>query len=139
MVKKKAVIARDATTATDATMSRGLKVSEIEELYFITGRTDSGLDGNPRHPNDPVGQTRGVIDSLVAMLEQEGWSMNDVVRMDITYTKDLNRDKYGEAISEVLRETLKDVNPKPSVGTVRIVDALWKPGYFVEIEVLAAR
>ena len=53
----------------------GLKVSGFSELLLLTGQIDADPDGNVRHPDDPVGQTRAVFDSLVGMLKDEGWSL----------------------------------------------------------------
>ena len=134
-------VAVPCTTAPDrsANFNWGLKVSNFKELFILTGQIDAYPDGSVRHPNDPVGQTQGVFDSLVGMLKQEGWSIDDVIRVEITVTKDCDLNKHRDGIMKVWSDTFKGVEPKPAAGTLRIVDALARPGFFVEFEFLAAR
>ncbi|MEE9198333.1 MAG: RidA family protein [Dehalococcoidia bacterium] len=117
----------------------GLKVSDYKELFFLTGQVDGDPDGSCRHPNDPVGQTRGIFESLIGMLQKEGWSVHDIVRADMTLTKDIDMDAHRDAIYQVWADVFKDADPKPAAGTFRVVDRLARPGFFVEIEFLAAR
>jgi len=122
-----------------AIFSWGLKVSDFKEVFILTGQVDSHPDGSCRHPNDPVGQTQGIFDSLVGMLVQEGWSVHDVVRVEITVTKDVDLDKHRDGIYKVWADAFKGVDPKPAAGTLRVIHALARPGFFVEFEFLAAR
>ena len=139
MAKKVPVIWNGTLRTREAIFSRGLIVSEYKELYFMTGQADADVHGNCRHPGDPVGQSKGILDSLAGMLEQEGWSLHDVIRVEITVTKEVDLDKDLEAILETWADTFKDVNPKPAAGTLRVSPVLAAPGYFVEYEFLAAR
>ena len=139
MAKKVPVIWKDTTRTREANFSRGLIVSDYKELYFLTGQVDTDAQGNCRHPGDPVGQAKGILDSLAGMLEQEGWSVDDVIRVEPTITKEVDLDKDLEGIFQVWADTFEDVNPKPAAGTMRIIYALARPGFFVEFEFLAAR
>ena len=103
------------------------------------GLGDIGPDGKTRHPNDPVGQTRGVLEDLVGMLKQEGWSVKDLIKVEITLTKDVDLDTHLENIWKVWADVLKDVDPKPAGGTLRVSHALARPDICVEYEFLAAR
>ena len=122
-----------------AVFSWGLKVSDYKELYFLTGRTDSGPDGRPRYPNDPVAQARSIFQGMVEMLEKEGWSVHDVIRVEPTFTKDVDLKVHRDSIFKVWADIFKDVDPKPAAGTLRIAYALARPGLLVEFELLAAR
>lgn len=117
----------------------GLKISEISELVLLTGQIDADPDNAVRHPGDPVGQTRGMFESLVGMLEAEGWSLDDVIRVEITFTKDVDLATQRDEIYKVWADVFRDVAIKPAAGTLRIVDALARPGFFVEFEFMAAR
>ncbi|MFQ5875112.1 MAG: RidA family protein [Dehalococcoidia bacterium] len=134
-------VAVPCETAPDrsAIFNWGLKVSDFKELFLLTGQIDSDPDGNCRHPDDPVGQTQGVFDSLVGMLKQEGWSVNDIIRVEVTVTKDVDLAKHRDGIMKVWADTFEDVNPKPAAGTLRIIHALARPGFVVEFEFMAAR
>ena len=117
----------------------GLKVSNFSELMLLTGQIDADPDGNVRHPGDPVGQTKGIFAALVGMLEAEGWGLDDVIRVEITFTKDVDLSTQRDEIYKVWADTFRDVAIKPAAGTLRIVDALARPGFFVEFELMAAR
>ena len=119
--------------------SWGLKVSDFNELYYLTGQVDVDLDGVCRHPNDPVGQTQAIWDNLVGMLNQEGWSVHDVIRWDVTVTKEVDLDKHRDSLYQLWADVFKDVDQKPSAGTLRVVHALARPDFMVEYEVVAAR
>ncbi len=106
---------------------------------LLTGQIDADPDSAVRHPGDPVGQTRGIFESLVGMLEAEGWSLDDVIRVEITFTKDVDLATQRDEIYKVWADVFRDVAIKPAAGTLRIVDALARPGFFVEFEFMAAR
>ena len=139
MAKKVPVIWNGTTRNREASFSRGLIVSDYKELYFLTGQVDSDAQGNCRHPGDPIGQAKGILDSLTGMLEQEGWSLHDVIMLDLTVTKDVDPEKDLDGIYQVWADTFNDVNPKPASGATRIIHALARGGYFVEFEAIAAR
>ena len=122
-----------------ATFNWGLKISAFSELILFAGQIDADPDGNVRHPNDPVGQTQGIFDSLVGMLHAEGWSVDDVVRVEVTVTKDMDWDKHRDGIFKIWTDTFKNVPIKPAAGTLRIIHALARPGFFIEFEFMAAR
>ena len=84
-----------------------------------------------------MGQTRGILESLKDMLDREGWSLHDVVRLQMDQT-DLSQE-HVEGILAVQDDFWKDVDPKPAWGTVRTVTRFAIPGCVVEIELLAAR
>ena len=139
MAKKVPVIWNGTTRTREANFNRGLIVSDYKELYFLTGQVDSDLDGTCRHPDDPVGQSQGILDSLAGMLAQDGWSLDDVIRVELTVSKEVDLEKDLDGIFKTWADTFKDVDPKPASGTMRVSYALARPGYFVEYEFFAAR
>ena len=134
MVKKVAVSTRSGANA-----SQGLTVSDFKELFLVSGQVDQDQEGNCRHPDDPAGQSRGILESLVGMLEEAGWSINDVIRTEITVSKEVDIAKHRAGILATKAEIFKDVDPKPVSGPFTRVDALGLPGFLVEYEILAAR
>jgi hypothetical protein len=54
-------------------------------------------------------------------------------------TKDMDWTKHRDAIFKIWTDTFKSVAVKPAAGTLRIVEALARPGFFVEFEFMAAR
>jgi len=118
--------------------SRGLKVSNYSELFLVSGYGDLGPGYQVRHPGDPVAQTRYIFADVKSFLEQAGYSINDVIRVELTFTKDVERTKYDD-IFELVTEFFADVAVKPATGTLRIVDELAMPGMLVEYEFLAAK
>ena len=94
--------------------SRGLIVSDHEEWYFTTGQVDVDQGCNFRYPGDPAGQTQGILESLKDMLDKEGWSLNDVVRVQMDLT-DLSEDQV-EDILTVQAGFWEGVEPKPVFG-----------------------
>ena len=147
--------------------SRGLIISAPKEWYFLTGQVDLDNSEPPviRHPGDPAGQTLGILESLTDMLDREGWSLDDVIRVQLDVTAEVTVPDHGveplpgqsyggedserlkearhlpglAGIYQVLRDFWKDVDPKPAWGTVRRVSGLGHPDALVEIEFLAAR
>ena len=118
--------------------SRGLKVSNFGELFLVSGCGDLGPGYQVRHPGDPVAQTRHIFADVKAFLEQAGYSVDDIIRIELTFTKDVKRAKHND-IFELVTEFFADVAVKPATGTLRIVDELAFPGMLVEYEFLAAK
>ena len=102
-----------------------LEISASSELILFAGQIDADPDGNIRQPNDPVSQTQGIFDSLLGMLHAEGRSV------DLA--------KHRDSIFKVWTDTFKNVPVKLAAGTLRIIHALARPGFFVEFEFKAAR
>ena len=118
--------------------SWGLKVTDYRELFFVSGHGASDSDLQVHHPGDPVAQSRYILDSMCAVIAEAGYSRNDMVRVEITATKEVTHEDYLK-MSEVMEEFFADVQVKPSVGTFRVVERLVSPGMLCEYELLLAR
>lgn len=118
--------------------SRGLKVSNFSELFLVSGSGDLGPGYQVRHPGDPVAQTRHIFADVKAFLEQAGYSVGDVIRVELTFTKDVERTTY-DAIFKLIAEFFDDAEVRPATGTLRIVDELAFPGMLVEYEFWAVK
>ena len=116
----------------------GLKISDFSELFLVAGHAAMGADFQVRHPGDPVAQTRYVLEEIKSVLEQEGYSLDDVIRMEFTMTKAVAPEKYDE-IFAIFGELVANVDVKPTVGTLRVVESLFHPDLMVEYEFWAAK
>lgn len=118
--------------------SWGLKLSDFNEVFFVTGHADCDPNFITQHPNDPVAQTRLILAQMKDFLEEAGFSVNDVVRTDWTFTNDVTSQQFAE-IAQVWEEFLLDVEIKPATGTLRYVQRLGMPDMLVEYEMMLAR
>ncbi|WP_295895109.1 RidA family protein [uncultured Vibrio sp.] len=118
--------------------SWGLKLSEFNEVFFVTGHADCNPEFMTQHVGDPVAQTRLILEQMKTFLEQAGFSIDDIVRTDWTFTDDVNSDQFAE-IANVWEAFLADVDTKPATGTLRYVTRLGMPDMMVEYEMMLAR
>lgn len=116
----------------------GVKITEIRELFLIAGRTAEDTDGGVLHPGDPVAQTRYILDDVALYLRDNGYDLDDIIRIESTVTKDVSRSSYEE-IFDLFMEFFSPVDVKPAAGTFRVVDSLVAPGMMVEYEFWAAQ
>ena len=75
---------------------------------------------------------------MKAFLEEAGFSINDIVRTDWTFTNEVNSAQF-EGIAHVWEEFFGDVEVKPATGTLRYVQRLGMPDMMVEYEMMLAR
>ena len=110
----------------------GLKISDFQELFLVTGHGHGGYSG------DPIEQTKAIQKDQLKIIEEAGFSINDIIRTEWTFVKSVT-DQEAEEITKLWAEFLKDVHPKPAAGTLRYVDRLASPSMKVEFELLLAR
>ena len=82
-------------------------------------------------PDDPAEQTRNIFRTIGKALDEAGFAMKDVVRVQVTVTDPA----HWEASAEVVREFLGDVRP----ANTTVVGALVAPEMKIEIEATAYR
>jgi 2-iminobutanoate/2-iminopropanoate deaminase len=116
----------------------GLKISDFQELFFITGRPAWLADGTVMYPDDAVAQTRFILEDVGSYLETNGYTAADIIRIEYTFTKVVQAERHQE-IFGLFAAFLRDVKVKPSANTLRIVDSLGLSGLCVEYEFWAAR
>lgn len=119
--------------------SWGLRVSQFEELFFVTGLADMKDDGSgPTCPGDPVGQTHAVLARMTQFIEENGHTVDDIIRIEWTFRSDVSEESYP-AIYAAWEAFLAPARTKPAGGTLRIVERLAAPDIMVEYELLLAR
>ena len=122
----------------DMPYAPAMRVTGGGDLLFVSGATPSPL--YHKHPHDwsehdhPVDireQARRALASIREILDHEGLTWTDVVKV----TKYLTDMRDQERLSAVLQETFGDWTP---ASTTVCVNQLSTPGARVEIEVIAA-
>jgi enamine deaminase RidA (YjgF/YER057c/UK114 family) len=116
----------------------GLRLKNTEEIFLASGLGAHDSTGTIHFPGDAVAQTQFILEKLPDFLASAGFSKNDIVRMEFTFTKDVPAEKY-DAIFGKFIEFLSTVPIKPAVGTLRVVSALVFENQLVEYEFWCAR
>lgn len=107
--------------------SRAVKVGNIIE---VSGTTATGKDGNIIGIDDPYLQTKTIIETAKNVLEEMGYSLDNVIRTRI-YTTDISQ---WEAIGKAHGEYFGTI--KPTTAMVEITKLI-NPDMLVEIEFTA--
>jgi enamine deaminase RidA (YjgF/YER057c/UK114 family) len=108
--------------------SRAVRIGNTMEVSGTVAVNDEGVVG----AGDYYLQAKFILEKVGKVLQQEGFSLNDVVRTRI-YVTDISRwQEVGKAHGEVFRDI------KPATSMVE-VSALIAPEYLVEIEVTAVK
>ena len=116
----------------------GLKITDFDELFLLAGRGDVAPDRTIRNPGDPVAQTASILAEQKAFIEHSGYSLNDVIRIEFTMSKDVDRAQQ-KAIFAQFAALFEEVEVKPAAGTLRVGERLAYPGMLVEYEFWLAK
>lgn len=102
------------------------------DLFFITGTTAGGTDAEN---GDLPAQVRETLDRIRRILESEGQSLGDVVRL-VTYVTSISEWRaHGAAIGGIFEEFFQGKYPP---NTLIGIAELAEPTMKVEIEAMAA-
>ncbi len=118
--------------------SWGLKLTDFNEIFFVTGHADCNPDFVTQHPGDPAAQTRLILSQMQTFIEESGFSLEDIVRTDWTFTNEVDSEQFAK-ISAVWETFLSTVTVKPATGTLRYVQRLGMADMMVEYEMMLAR
>ncbi len=99
--------------------------------WLVTSGTP-GLELNGSVPNRIVAQSEMAWRHIIAMLEQAGMTIGDIVKI----TQYLTSDKDIAAYAKVRSEFLGDLRP---ASMLMVVPALVRPEFLVEVEIMAAK
>jgi enamine deaminase RidA (YjgF/YER057c/UK114 family) len=108
------------------------RVAVAGDSAYVAGTTDAGPDGHSRHPGDPAGQARAILEIIQRALEEAGFSLADVVRTRMFVTEVGNITPVAEVHGEVFGVV------RPASSAI-VVKALIDPSLLVEIEADAHR
>jgi enamine deaminase RidA (YjgF/YER057c/UK114 family) len=145
-----------AAAADDGIVRRGgeafpiassVRVPAGAETLWLSGLLPDVVDanaavGSAERFGDTEAQTRSVIAKVRAELEAAGWSLGDVVKMNVYLVADPAKDDRMDFAGMMLayREAFgSGSQPKLPARTTVEVSGLPVPGALVEIEVVAAR
>jgi len=103
-----------------------------KDLLFVTGQLPQDAEGNVVAIGDVKAQTEQVFVRISSILEDAGFTLDDVVKVQI-FVKDI---KNGKIISKVRDEMFKNSRP---ASTFVEVSGFVKEDCALEIEVIAAK
>jgi enamine deaminase RidA (YjgF/YER057c/UK114 family) len=107
---------------------RAVKVGNQVEVSGTVATDENGVVGK----GDPYLQTKFIIEKVQKVLEQAGYSLNDVVRTRMFVTDISRWEEVGRAHGEFFREI------KPVTSMVEVSNLIDKE-YLVEIEMTAIK
>ncbi len=98
---------------------------------FISGQVAMDARGNPIGESDAGAQAKGALESLKAVVEACGGTMDDIVKLTVFTTDLAHRPAIGAA-----RATFFKAGEMPA-STFLVVSSLADPRWLVEIEAVA--
>ena len=109
--------------------SQGVKVTNAQTLLFLAGQVPYAPDGTPAYRGDFRAQARHVFGAVKTLVEAQGGTLANVVKI-ITFVTDIRfRMDFG-----VVRDEFFPSN-KPA-STFRQVVSLSHPDYMIEVEAI---
>ena len=116
------------------------------EIMLVSGQTPDPLDPKKIDGPDDFGDTRAqtlnIFTKMKALLEKQGYSMRDVVKLTVFVTGDPRLGGKGdfEGMNEVYAKFFGTAdNPNLPARSALQVAGLGRAGYKVEIEAIAAK
>src|ERR671915_1969754 len=111
---------------------QGNRLSGGEQILYCAGQTSVDADGAPLHEGDMGAQIGQALDNLETVLNQAGFELSDVVRLNY-YTTDV--DDFIQA-GEAYANRLAEAGCRPA-STLLGVARLAFPPLLVELEATA--
>jgi len=113
-----------------ATYSQGVKVTGAQTILFLSGQVAYEKDGTPAFRGDFAAQARGAFDAIKALVESQGGTLANVVKIT-TYVTDMRHRAEWASIREEF------FGKKGCASTLVEIRALAHPDWLVEIEAIA--
>jgi 2-iminobutanoate/2-iminopropanoate deaminase len=113
-----------------ATYSQGIKVSQAQTILFLSGQVAYTADGKPAYPGDFAAQARGAYQAIKALVECQGGTMANVIKIT-TYLTDM---RYRAELAPIREEFF---GKKAPASTMVEISALAYPDWMIEIEAIA--
>ena len=112
------------------TYTQGIKVTQAQTILFLSGQVAYTPEGGVACPGDFKGQARGAYQAIKALVESQGGTMGNVIKLTTFVTDMKHRADLG-----VVREEF--FGRKGPASTLVEVSALAFPELMVEIEAIA--
>jgi enamine deaminase RidA (YjgF/YER057c/UK114 family) len=108
------------------------EVRDGRRVLYCSGQLSVAADGKPLHPGDMVAQIHAAMDNVEALLKSAGYTLADVVRLNV-YTTDIDQCLHNWGI---ISSRLKTGSCLPACTLLGITRLAW-PETMVEIEATA--
>jgi len=112
------------------TYSQGVKVGGAQTILFLSGQVAYEKDGSVGCRGDFKGQARGAFAAIKALVESQGGTMANVVKIT-TYVTDMG---YRIDLAPIREEFLGKKGP---ASTLVEIQSLAHPDWMIEIEAIA--
>jgi enamine deaminase RidA (YjgF/YER057c/UK114 family) len=109
------------------------EVSGTQRILLCAGQASTDAEGATAHAGDIRAQTEQALDNLETVLQEAGFALSDVVRLNY-YTTDV--DRFLTEAGEVLGRRLGEAACRPA-STLVGVTRLAYPDLLIEIEATA--
>jgi enamine deaminase RidA (YjgF/YER057c/UK114 family) len=104
-------------------------------LVYIAGQVSSDASGKLVGEGDLGAQSEQVFKNVKLALEAAGATMNDIVKMNTYIVAEVSEDDFPK-MRAVRGRYLN--SEKPPASTLVVVSRLARPGWLIEVEVVAA-
>jgi len=112
------------------TYTQGIKVSQAQTILFLSGQVAYTAEGGVAHAGDFKAQARGAYQAIKDLVESQGGTMANVVKIT-TYLTDM---RYRADLAPVREQFF---GKKAPASTMVQVSALAYPDWMIEIEAIA--
>jgi enamine deaminase RidA (YjgF/YER057c/UK114 family) len=114
------------------TYTQAIRVNQAQTILFLSGQVAYTPDGGVAHPGDFKAQARGAYQAIKALVESQGGSIGNVIKLT-TFVTDM---KYRPDLGAVREEFFGKKGP---ASTLVEVSALAHPDWLIEVEAIAVR
>src|SRR6476469_75843 len=113
-----------------ATYSQGVKVNQAQTILFLSGQVAYTPDGGVAFRGDFKGQARGAFEAIKTLVESQGGTMANIVKLT-TFVTDM---AYRADLAPLREEFLGKKGP---ASTLVEISSLAHPDWMIEIEAIA--
>jgi 2-iminobutanoate/2-iminopropanoate deaminase len=113
-----------------ATYSQGIRVTQAQTILFLSGQVAYTPDGGVACRGDFKGQARGAYEAIRALVESQGGTLANVIKIT-TYVTDMS---YRVDLAPVREEFFGRKGP---ASTLVEIPSLAHPDWMIEIEAIA--
>ena len=112
------------------TYSQGVKVTQAQTILFLSGQVAYMPDGTAAFRGDFKAQARAAYEAIRALVEAQGGTMNNIVKIT-TYVTDM---RYRVDLAPIREEFFGRKGP---ASTLVEIPSLAHPDWMIEIEAIA--
>jgi len=112
------------------TYSQGIKVTGADTILFLSGQVAYEKDGSVASRGDFKGQARGAFDAIKTLVESQGGTMANVIKIT-TFVTDM---AYRVDLAPIREQYLGKKGP---ASTLVEIGSLAHPDWLIEIEAIA--